>query len=95
MVEINWTDINWSDVVNGLWELAGAIFIIPSIISILKKKVSTGITWLTQLFFLSWGLWNVFFYPYNGLNFSFVGGVVLAVTNIVWLWLIVKYRVKE
>lgn len=84
--------MNWSDIVNGIWEFAGALFVVPSIKNILKTKVSSGITWQTQLFFLLWGLWNVFFYPYNGLTFSFIGGLVLAATNIYWLFLIKKYE---
>lgn len=88
-------NINWTDVINGIWELVGAIFIIPSIMNIIKTKVSNGITWHTQTFFLSWGLWNVFFYPYNGFTYSFIGGLVLAVVNIVWLILILKHRVKK
>lgn len=84
--------MNYTDIINGCWELAGAIATIPSIRSLWKDKKVNGISWLTVFFFSSWGLWNVYFYPVNDLIFSFIGGVVLSVMNITWVVLLIKYR---
>lgn len=84
--------MNWTDIVNGLWEAAGVVATIPSIRSVLKTKSSAGVKWGTILFFEAWGIWNVFFYPMNGHMVSFYGGVLLALANLVWLILLIKYR---
>jgi|TARA_B110000908_G_C10188088_1_gene419057 hypothetical protein len=87
--------MNYTDIINGCWELLGALFTIPSITSLLKEKKAIGISWVTVIFFLAWGLWNVFFYPVNNLMYSFVGGVILSITNIIWFILIIKYHKKK
>lgn len=84
--------MNYTDIINGCWELAGAFSIYLSIRGLLKDKKVNGVSWLTVFFFASWGVWNVFFYPVNGLIFSFIGGVVLSIMNIRWVVLLLKYR---
>lgn len=86
--------MNYTDIVNGLWEIAGGFFILPSIINILKEKEVKGINWLTPTFFLCWGLWNIYFYPHNNLIFSFYGGIFLAIMNLIWVVLLIKYYKK-
>ena len=84
--------MNYSDLLNGIFELVGALFVIPSVKDLLKKKKVAGINWKTTGFFTLWGLWNILFYTLNGLIFSFIGGLVLAAVNIFWLTLLIKYN---
>ena len=84
--------MNYTDLVNGAWEIIGGLFIIPSILNTIKEKEVKGVNWLTILFFLAWGLWNIYFYPSNGLMFSFYGGIFLGVMNLIWVILLIKYN---
>jgi hypothetical protein len=81
-----------TDLVNGLFEVAGVFFIIPSILQIRRDKSATGVSWWTQFFFLSWGCWNLFFYPHHGLSFSAIGAAAMVIAQIYWLHLIIRYR---
>lgn len=84
--------MNYTDLINGLWEVAGGMFTIPSILDLLKTKEVKGVNWLTVMFFLVWGLWNVYFYPANDFVYSFYGGLFLAVINLIWVVLLIKYN---
>jgi len=86
---------NYTDIINGVFEIFGGIFIIPSILKVLKEKSVKGINWVTTLFFTCWGLWNLIFYPVQGLKMSFYGGVFLVLANLTWLVLLIYYQRKE
>jgi len=81
------------DQINGLFEIFGAIFIGLSCRRIYLDKNSKGVSLFHALFFWVWGIFNVYFYPTAGLWFSFVGGLGVIVTNTLWVWLMVYYRV--
>lgn len=80
------------DAMNAIFEFGGALAVLPSILSILKSKQSQGIAVSTALFFTSWGLWNLFYYPFLDQPLSTLGAMVLSAVNIVWLFLILKYK---
>lgn len=80
------------DIVNGLFELCGAAAIGLSIETVLRERKVRGVSWLTIAFFMFWGLWNLFYYPYLGQVFSFVGGVVLVAANACYIALLVRFR---
>jgi hypothetical protein len=83
-----------SDFINALWELAGASVLIHSIYTVLKDKDVKGIGWQQVAFFTTWGLWNVYFYPDNGLYCSFYAGMLLALCNLIYFILLVYYKRK-
>ncbi len=85
----------YTDLVNGIFEICGGLFIVPSIIKIMKEKRVHGINWITTMFFTFWGLWNLFFYPQHGLTLSFYGGVFLVLANGTWLTLLIYYQRKQ
>lgn len=74
-----------SDLVNGLFEFAGGLMLVWNIRRLYLDKEVKGASMLPLAFFTSWGLWNCWFYPTNGLWYSFLGGVFLAVVNAIWL----------
>jgi len=79
------------DHINALFELAGALFLIPSLVSAFRGRVVQGVHWLTPMFFWSWGMWNVFYYPSLDQWMSFCAGIVLALANTVWLYAVFKF----
>lgn len=83
--------MNESDLINGIFEFVGGVLYILSIRRLLIDKEVKGFSVFPHLFFTSWGLWNLIFYPVNGLMFSFYGGVFLFIVNVVYLALIYKY----
>lgn len=85
----------WPDAVNGLFEILGGAFICLSIRKTLRDKMVRGVSWLHVMFFLVWGVWNLYFYPWAGAWVSFAGGIVIAVANVVWVSLLIYYSVQE
>lgn len=74
-----------SDAINGLYEFGGAIFGLANLNALRKHKEVKGVHWSSFAYFMSWGVWNLAFYPINGLMFSFYGGAALVWVNMMWL----------
>lgn len=83
--------MNITDLINGIFEFLGFIFIIPSIIDLYKNKEVKGLNWITLSFFTFWSLWNMIFYPSNGLIVSFICGIFLSLSNLVWFIMTIYY----
>jgi tetrahydromethanopterin S-methyltransferase subunit D len=87
--------MNYSDLINGVFECIGGLLILISIYRLYKDKEVKGVSWVPTLFFTGWGLWNICFYFINGLLFSFIGGFIVATTSIIWLIQLVYYSRKK
>lgn len=79
------------DLVNGSFELLGALSIANNIRQLIKDKLVKGVSLWSTCFFTSWGLWNLYYYPHLDQMYSFGGGVALCITNVIWLVLARKY----
>ncbi len=80
------------DVINGLYEFGGAIMCSMHVKQILKDKKTRGVAWAPFVFFASWGLWNLIYYPAVDCWWSFTGGVALVSVNLFYCVLMWKYR---
>lgn len=87
--------MNISDLVNGLFECIGGIFSFLNVLKLYKDKQVKGVHILTMIFFTTWGVWNIYFYPVNGLTLSFYGGISVALANVIWCWLYFYYKLKK
>lgn len=74
-----------SDLINGYFELAGAVFVLFSIRKLWRDRQVRGVSWAMVAFFTAWGWWNLYFYPAMSCWFSFTGGAVLVLANSVYL----------
>ncbi len=83
-----------NDIINGFFEIIACIITWLNIYKIEKDKIVKGIYWPTNLFFLIWGLWNLYYYPSLEQYFSFYMGLALAFSNIIWVYLAYKYNKK-
>lgn len=83
--------MNVSDICNGAFEAVGGGMIWLNVRQLLKDKVIKGVHWGPTVFFTSWGLFNLYFYPANNLWFSFAGGVSIVLANLTWLYLVWKF----
>lgn len=78
-----------ADLINGIFESVGAILCLFNVKQIYKDKKVAGVMIGPTLFFASWGIWNLFFYPAVNCWFSFVGGVFLCIFN--WWWVVLAF----
>lgn len=79
------------DLVNGIFEAAGAGFMLLNIRSVMRHRSAAGADWRAVAFFGAWGLWNLFFYPHLGQWASFAGGCALVAANAVYVALLLRY----
>lgn len=84
-----------NDMINGGFELIGALFIAYNIKLILRAKKVRGVSILSTAYFFVWGVWNLFFYPSLNQWWSFAGGVAIMVSNTIWIWLMIYYTYKN
>lgn len=82
------------DLVNGVFESVGALAIWQNVRRLRRDKAVKGIDWRVTLFFASWGVWNLFYYPALAQWFSLAGGLAICAGNVVWLILALKYRAR-
>ena len=80
------------DIINGLFELSGSIFVAASIIKTKRDKCTKGVSWITITYFSAWGYWNLFYYPHLDQWCSFVGGILIVITNTIWMCQILYYK---
>ena len=82
------------DLVNGMFGLIASILAYQNIREAIKHKEIKGVHWASTGFFTCWGIWNLYFYPYLGMWFSFVGSLSIVFIDIWWLTLFYRYRHK-
>lgn len=83
------------DLVNGMFEAAGAVFVLLSVRQLLRDRELKGVDWRSNAFFTAWGLWNLHFYPSLGQTWSFAGAVAIVLANAWWLALVAHYKLQS
>lgn len=84
--------MHWPDIINGSFELLGAILTWRNAVELYRVREIRGVYWPTSAFFSAWGLWNLAYYPLLGQWFSFVGGVLLVSGNLAWVTMAVRLQ---
>jgi len=87
--------VSLPDLINGLFELGGAVMIWLNVKRLYQDKTVKGVDWRVTGFWTAWGLWNLYFYPSLGQWLSFAGGVALVGANAVWLVMAAYYIRRE
>lgn len=80
-----------ADLVNGLFELTGGVFLCFNLRRLWQDKEVKGVSIPVTVFFLTWGVWNLFYYPYLDQWLSFFGGLLLASANVAWVFLAIYF----
>jgi uncharacterized membrane protein YfcA len=80
-----------NDIINGIFEVAGGVFLIANCFRLYKDKTVQGVSVSVTAFFSVWGFWNLFYYPSLGQWWSFFGGVLLVAANSVWVGMALRY----
>jgi hypothetical protein len=80
------------DQTNAAFELAGGLVKLIDIHALYRDKQVNGISLIPFFFFISWALWNCFYYPMIHQPWSFAGGIFLFFTNSTWLIMALYYK---
>lgn len=80
------------DQINGLFEFVGSIFILNHCRVLYTEKKVAGISVLSVVFFTTWGVWNMFYYPHLDQWWSFWGGLAICLSNFYYVALLVYYK---
>ena len=80
------------DAINGTFELIGAVLMSMDIVRIYRDKEVSGVWWPARLFFLLWGVWNIYFYSYYDHFWSWIGGLAMTGVNAVWVCFVLYYE---
>lgn len=83
------------DLVNAAFELGGTFLMLPTLIRAWRLGVVQGVHLATPLFFWSWGVWNILYYPSLGQTWSFIAGVLLCITNTFWIYAVWKFTPRS
>jgi len=83
------------DLINGVFELIGGMLLFLNCWKIHKDKQLKGVSWIPTIFFTSWSVWNMTYYPFLHQWYSFLGGCVIFIANVSWLGWTFYYLQKE
>jgi hypothetical protein len=84
-----------NDLFNGLFEAIGGLMLWKNVAAIYRDKCVKGVYVPATIFFMAWGVWNLWYYPSLGQWFSFSGGLVIVSANLVWVVLALYYSMTE
>lgn len=83
------------DIINGLFECGGGLFLLLDIYVMQRDKILQGVHWLPKIWFMLWGYYNIFYYPHLGQHLSFIGGLLIVTVNTCWLAMYGYYRYRK
>ena len=84
-----------NDLINVLFEVGSGLLSLMNVYILYKHKELKGISWIPTMFFTMWGCWNLYYYPSLNQTISFIGGIIIFVVNIIWLYLVFYYKFKK
>jgi len=79
------------DFLNGSFEAIGGVIVFLNCWKLYKDKEVKGVVWQLTIFFMAWGLWNLYYYPYLHQWLSFVGGLLMVIANTLWIAQVIWY----
>jgi hypothetical protein len=79
------------DIINALFEGGGAIILWRNIVLLHRHKIVHGVSACTTAFFMLWGYWNLYYYPFLNQWLSFYAGIGITIANTIWVAQMVYY----
>jgi hypothetical protein len=83
------------DQINALLIFIGSLMVFKSCYIVYRDKVVRGVSLLANLYFTSWGMWNIYYFPHLHQFWSFSAEMCICTANILWLFLMLYYKQKE
>ena len=90
--ELGGIDVDNLDIGNAAFEGVGSLVTWLNVRALYRDKQVAGVDWKVILFFATWGLWNLYYYPMIGHVLSALAGVVLCAGNLTWVAMALYYR---
>ena len=81
-----------SDKINSVFEAAGGVFILTSIVKCWMDKSVAGVSLWHVTFFAIWGYWNLYYYKAIQQRASFLASIGVTAANTIWLALLIYYQ---
>lgn len=79
------------DMINAGFEAGAGFAVLHHCWKLYQHKAARGVSAPAVMFFTLWGLWNIFFYPYLGQFWSFIGGIFVTLANALYVAMLVRY----
>lgn len=79
------------DFINGLFQLSAGVVLTKNVFSLHKDKQLKGVSKLSTVFMVLWGVWTLYFYYSAGHVWSFIGGLVVTFVYFVWIGQMIYY----
>lgn len=73
--------MNKPDLINGLFELAGAVATGYNLVVLLRHKQVRGFAPWAYVYFTTWGAWNIYYYPHLHQFISLAGTICITISN--------------
>ncbi len=83
------------DLANTAFELVGGVLGWRNVIQLVRDRAVQGVYLPLQGFYVTWSLWNLWFYWGVECYASFVGQLFMASATMTWLMLATRYRSKS
>lgn len=83
------------DQINGLFEFVGSCFTWANVHRVVVDKGYAGYYLPGMVFFTSWGVWNLYYYPALGQWWSFLGGACITLANLSWIAVMWRFGRKQ
>lgn len=83
------------DLINGTYEFLGGLMLLWDCQRLYRDKAVAGVNWQVRAYFLSWGVWNLVYYPSLDQWASFAGGCLIAAANLLWVVLAIHYHPRR
>jgi len=83
-----------NDLIVMFFEGVGAIIAWMNVFQYIKDREVKGISWPMTGFYIAWGVWNIFFFADLHYWFALSAGIVLLIGNIIWLYLVIRDKLK-
>ena len=83
------------DMLNSIFEGGLSIFLAMSVYKLYKDKMVRGVYWPMVAFTMSWGYFNLWFYPAIDQWWSFFAGIAVVIANTAWLSQMLYYNWRE
>lgn len=87
--------MNLPDTINGAFEFGGSLAVWVNVWALWKDKGYKGARLAPMLFFSSFSLWNLWYYPHLGQWASLTGGIILGLANCAYVGLMLKFRTHK
>lgn len=83
------------DLCNAAFEFWGSVMTWMNVRRVIHDQGYAGIHLPAIVFFFTWGVWNLFYYPHLGQWWSFLAGCSLVLANLAWVTQMVRYGRKR